>query len=39
MQDAPSALDDYILSRARAPAPQVCFVPTASGDSAPFVVR
>jgi peptidase E len=39
MQDSPSALDAYIVSRARSPTPRVCFVPTASGDSASFLVR
>jgi dipeptidase E len=33
------ALDRYILSQARAPAPAVAFVPTASGDSDNYVVR
>jgi len=32
-------LDDFILSRARAARPRVCFVPTASGDAATYVVR
>jgi len=31
-------LDDFILSRARAARPRVCFLPTASGDAAPYVV-
>ncbi|MEJ7600013.1 MAG: peptidase E [Kofleriaceae bacterium] len=35
----PTALDDFILSRARAPRPKVCFLPTASGDSASSVTR
>jgi dipeptidase E len=33
------ALDRYILSQARVPAPAVAFVPTASGDSDNYVVR
>ena len=32
-------LDDYILSRARRAKPRVCFLPTASGDAAGYVVR
>jgi len=32
-------LDDFILSRARARRPRVCFLPTASGDSATYLVR
>jgi peptidase E len=32
-------LDDYILSRARRSRPRVCFLPTASGDSATYAVR
>lgn len=34
-----TALDHYILSRASSPRPKVCFLPTASGDSASMVVR
>jgi dipeptidase E len=32
-------LDDFILSRARRARPRICFLPTASGDSAAYVVR
>jgi dipeptidase E len=32
-------LDDFILSRARRPRPRVCFLPSASGDSASYLVR
>ncbi len=32
-------LDDFILSRARRARPRVCFLPTASGDAATYVVR
>jgi dipeptidase E len=32
-------LDDFILSQARRAKPRVCFVPTASGDAATYVVR
>ena len=32
-------LDDYILGLARRTRPRVCFVPTASGDSANYIVR
>lgn len=32
-------LDDFILSRARRQRPRICFVPTASGDAANYVVR
>src|ERR1700719_4353817 len=33
------ALDAYILSQARRPNPSVCFLGTASGDAASYVVR
>jgi dipeptidase E len=32
-------LDDYILSLANSPDPRVCFVPTASGDAAAYIVK
>lgn len=32
-------LDEYVLSLARSPSPRVCFIPTASADSADYVVR
>jgi peptidase E len=32
-------LDDFILSQARRARPRVCFIPTASGDAATYVVR
>jgi dipeptidase E len=32
-------LDDFILSRARRQPARICFVPTASGDSANYIVR
>jgi dipeptidase E len=32
-------LDDFVLSLARRKRPRVCFVPTASADSAPYVAR
>ena len=35
MEDSP-ALDLYILSQARKAIPRVCFLPTASGDSAHY---
>jgi peptidase E len=37
--EASPALDDYIVSRARRHPPRVCFVPTASGDAATYLVR
>ena len=33
MEDAPSLLDDYVVSLAANRTPRVCFVPTASGDA------
>jgi peptidase E len=38
MEDTPW-LDDFIVSRARHARPRVCFVPTASGDAATYLVR
>lgn len=32
-------LDRFVLSLARSPRPRVCFIPTASGDSAAYVAR
>lgn len=32
-------LDDFVLSLARRDRPRVCFVPTASGDSTPYIAR
>jgi peptidase E len=32
-------LDDFVLSLARRPRPRVCFIPTASGDSATYLVK
>jgi dipeptidase E len=32
-------LDEFVLSLARSPSPRVCFIPTASGDSADYVAR
>ncbi|AXE83773.1 peptidase E [Streptomyces sp. Go-475] len=37
--DDDGLLDDWVLSRARAPRPAVCFVPTASGDAPAYVDR
>ncbi len=34
--DGSSAIDDYILALTEKPRPRVCFVPTASGDSADY---
>jgi dipeptidase E len=34
-----SLLDDYILALTSKPNPRVCFVPTASGDAAPYIVK
>ncbi|MGD9635875.1 MAG: Type 1 glutamine amidotransferase-like domain-containing protein [Pirellulales bacterium] len=34
-----SLLDDYILSSVAKPLPRVCFVPTASGDADPYIVK
>ena len=39
MKGGYTALDDFILSLARRPRPRVCFVPTASGDSALYIAR
>ncbi|MET7302876.1 peptidase E [Embleya sp. NPDC005575] len=39
MNDGPSALDRYVLGLAARAHPRVCFVPTASGDSAGYVDR
>lgn len=33
------ALDDFVLQLARAKQPKVCFVPTATGDSDPYIVQ
>lgn len=38
MESSP-LLDDYILSRARTDMPRVCFLPTASGDAATYIVH
>jgi dipeptidase E len=32
-------LDEYVLSRARGRKPRICFLGTASGDSAAYVAR
>jgi peptidase E len=32
-------LDDYILAAAESPQPRVCFLPTASGDADPYIVK
>jgi len=37
--ESSSALDDYVLAAARETTPRVCFLPTASTDSAEYVVR
>lgn len=34
-----TALDDFILGLARRHRPRVCFIPTASADSAPYIAR
>ncbi|MFI1384593.1 Type 1 glutamine amidotransferase-like domain-containing protein [Embleya sp. NPDC020886] len=39
MNEGPSALDRYVLDLAGRPHPRVCFIPTASGDSAGYVDR
>lgn len=39
MKGAYTALDDFILKLARREGPRVCFIPTASADSAPYVAR
>ena len=33
------ALDEYVLAQARVPQPAVGFIPTASGDAEPYIVR
>lgn len=35
----PSPLDDFILALARQRDPRICFIPTASGDSEPYVAN
>ncbi|MCZ4096711.1 peptidase E [Streptomyces sp. So13.3] len=37
--DDDGLLDDWVLSHARTPRPQVCFVPTASGDASAYIER
>ncbi|MFJ4466651.1 Type 1 glutamine amidotransferase-like domain-containing protein [Streptomyces sp. NPDC089424] len=37
--DEDGLLDDWVLGHARASAPKVCFVPTASGDASAYVER
>ncbi|MGW2640122.1 Type 1 glutamine amidotransferase-like domain-containing protein [Streptomyces sp. NPDC001348] len=37
--DDDGLLDDWLLSHARAPRPNVCFVPTASGDAPAYIER
>ena len=39
MSDGRTALDDFILALARRPRPRVCFIPTASGDSAHYIAK
>jgi peptidase E len=39
MEPDKSLLDDFVLSLARQRPARVCFVPTASADSAPYIVR
>ena len=38
-EDPDSLLDDFVLSAVERPRPKVCFVPTASGDSAGYIER
>lgn len=38
MEESP-LLDDFVLACARRTPPRICFIPTASGDAAPYIAR
>jgi peptidase E len=39
MESGNPLLDDYVLGLTRAERPRVCFLPTASGDADPYIVK